>query len=197
MRICSIVGALVATFLFAGAAAAAPLSPPDTAYSATRIIEAAGMTMTGQVHYDHGKERWETTMQGMRQVSILLPDEKRMLMYMPDMGMAMEVGTGDVDDYGIGEIYNEGVKAEKIGEESIGGERTSKYRVEHDDGASMFVWITRDGIPVKAEGASAEGKFSMHLTDLVRGPQDPALFRLPDGVTATKMPTGMPPMMPR
>ncbi|MDO8839018.1 MAG: hypothetical protein Q7V31_08805 [Parvibaculum sp.] len=197
MRILTITTVLVAAFA-SSSAAAATLTPPDTAYSATRVVEAAGMTISGAIYYDHGRERWETSMQGMRQVSILLPDEKKLLMYMPDMNMAMEMGAGDVADYGIGEIYDEGIEAEELGEESVEGERTTKYRIDRDDvAATIFVWMTRDGIPMKAEGAGAEGRFSMLLTNLTRGAQDPALFRLPDGVTAMKMPAGMPPMMPR
>jgi len=180
-------------------ASAATLTPPDTAYSAIRTVEAQGMTMNSKVYYDRGMERWETTMQGVRQVTILLPGEKKMLMYMPDMDMAMEMSMDDVADYGIGEIYDEGIEAEKLGEETVEGERTTKYRIDRDEtAATVFVWLTRDGIPVKAEGASADGKFSMALSELQRGPQDAALFRLPDGVTAMKMPAGMPPpMVPR
>ncbi|MBX3493688.1 MAG: DUF4412 domain-containing protein [Parvibaculum sp.] len=175
-------------------ASAATLTPPDTAYSAVRTVEAQGMTMNSKVYYDRGTERWETTMQGVRQVTILLPDEKKMLMYMPDMNMAMEMNMDDVADYGIGEIYDEGIETEKLGEETVEGERTTKYRIDRaEDAATVFVWLTRDGIPVKAEGASAAGKFSMALSELQRGAQDAALFRLPDGVTATKMPAGMPP----
>ncbi|MBX3490193.1 DUF4412 domain-containing protein [Parvibaculum sp.] len=175
-------------------ASAATLTPPDTAYSAVRTVEAQGMTMNSKVYYDRGTERWETTMQGVRQVTILLPDEKKMLMYMPDMNMAMEMNMDDVADYGIGEIYDEGIEAEKLGEEAVEGEQTTKYRIDRaEDAATVFVWLTRDGIPVKAEGASPAGKFAMTLSELQRGAQDAALFRLPDGVTATKMPAGMPP----
>ena len=128
------------------------------------------------------------------QVTILLPNEQKMLLYMPEMNMALEMNMDDVADYGIGGIYDEGIEAEKLGEETVEGERTTKYRIDRaEDAATVFVWLTRDGIPVKAEGASAAGKFSMALSELQRGAQDAALFRLPDGVTATKMPAGMPP----
>lgn len=187
------------TALFVAAVSLQPafavtLTPPDTAYSALRVVEAQGVTMNGKVYYDRGKERWETTMQGVRQVTILLPGEKKMMMYMPDMNMAMEMSMDDVADYGIGEIYDEGIEAEELGNETVEGERTTKYRIDRaENGATVFVWLTRDGIPVKAEGASAAGTFSMALSELQRGAQDAALFRLPDGVTATKMPAGMPP----
>ena len=36
-------------------------TPPDTAYSAVRTVEAQGMTMNSKVYYDRGTERWETT----------------------------------------------------------------------------------------------------------------------------------------
>lgn len=199
MRIQTILAALVISLASAIGASAATLKPPQTAYSAMRVVEVSGMTINGKVYYDHGKERWEMTMQGMRQVSLLLPEQEKMMMYMPDMNIAMEMAAGDIADYGIGEIYDEGIEAEELGKETVEGEATTRYRIDRpQDGATIFVWITRDGIPIKAEGASAEGKFSMLLTELVRGPQDAALFRLPDGVVTMNMPAGMPPLgLPR
>jgi len=199
MRIPTVIAALVISLASAISASAATLQPPQTAYSAMRVVEVSGMTINGKVYYDHGKERWEMTMQGMRQVSLLLPEQEKMMMYMPDMNMAMEMAAGDIADYGIGDIYNEGIEAEVLGKETIEGETTTKYRIDRPhDSATIFVWMTNDGIPIKAEGASADGKFSMLLTGLARGPQDAALFRLPDGVVTMKMPAGMPPLgMPR
>jgi hypothetical protein len=45
-----------------------------------------------------------------------------------------------------------------------------------------FAWATADGIMVRMEATSQEGKIVFSLENLVRGPQDPALFELPDGV---------------
>ncbi|MEX1155252.1 hypothetical protein [Parvibaculum sp.] len=199
MRILTIVIAVLITSLASVETSATTLTPPETAYSATRVVTTAGMTISGNVYYDHGKERWETTMQGMQQVSLLLPGEKKILLYMPEMNVALEMGAGDVDDYGIGEIYDEGIEAEELGEEMVEGEQTTKYRIDRPQNtATIFVWVTGDGIPMKAEGAGPDGSFSMQLTDLVRGPQDSALFSLPDNVVTTTMPAGMPPLgLPR
>ncbi|ABS62043.1 hypothetical protein Plav_0420 [Parvibaculum lavamentivorans DS-1] len=187
--------AFAAALLFAGQpASAVTLTPPDTGYSATRIVNASGREISGQLYSENGNERWEMTMQGMRQVSILRHGEGRMFLYMPDMNMAMEMGQEEAANYGVEKLLG-GVEAEEIGRETVEGEATTKYRVLPGQTAQKgdaTIWVTEDGIPVKAEGSSAQGNFSMRLTNLQRGPQDPGLFELPAGVSAMKMPQGMP-----
>lgn len=189
-----ILSALVAAIAAAQPASAVTLTPPDTGYSATRIVNASGREISGKLYSEDGNERWEMTMQGMRQISILRHGEGRMFMYMPDMNMAMEMGRAEAANYGVDKLLD-GVEAEKIGTETIDGEPTTKYRVLPGQTAQKgdaTIWMTEDGIPVKAEGSSAQGTFSMRLTDLERGAQDPSLFQLPPGVAPVKMPAGMP-----
>ena len=180
-------------------AAAGTLTPPTAGYSATRIINAGGMEMSGKVHSEDGKERWETTMQGMRSISILLMNEGRMLVYMPDMNMAMEMSLDEAAASQPGlDALRDGAEATEEGKEVIEGEQTTRYLVAEEPGSGVRdvrVWVTSDGIPLKMEGKSDEGDFMMLLKDLQRGTQDASLFRLPSGVTPMKMPAGMPGMM--
>lgn len=180
-------------------AAAATLTPPTAGYSATRIINAGGMEMSGKVHSEDGKERWETTMQGMRSISILLMNEGRMLVYMPDMNMAMEMSLDEAAASQPGlDALRDGAEATEEGKEIVEGEQTTRYLVAEEPGSGvrdLRVWVTSDGIPLKMEGKSDEGDFMMLLKDLQRGTQDASLFRLPSGVTPMKMPAGMPGMM--
>ena len=196
MRFAHFLAVLTAIFI-ALPAAATTLTPPQTGYSATRIVKAGGTEISGKVYAENGNERWEMTMQGMRQVSILKPAESRLLMYMPDMNMAMEMDAATASKYGIDNIAR-GVEAKEEGSDIIEGETTTRYRVEpnaENGNADVLVWVTEDGIPVKAEGESGNGPFSMVLKDLERGDQDPSLFELPAGVTPMKMPANMQGMM--
>lgn len=176
---------------------AATLTPPDAGYSATRTVNAAGTEISGKLYAQNRNERWEMTMQGMRQIAIVRPDQEKIFMYMPDMKMAMEMGREDARKHGIEQIPDS-IEAEEIGKETVGGEETTKYRViptESMGDVDVTVWVTGDGIPVKAEGTSPRGPFTMLLTELERGEQDASLFELPAGVTPVKMPAGMPGMM--
>ena len=178
-------------------AAAATLTPPQTGYSATRIVKAGGTEISGKLYSQQGNERWEMAMQGMRQVSILKAAESRLLMYMPDMNMAMEMDAATASKYGVDNLAD-GIEATEEGSDIVEGESTTRYRIEpnaENGNASVRVWVTEDGIPVKAEGESDNGPFSMILTDLKRGAQDASLFELPAGVTPMKMPASMQGMM--
>lgn len=183
-----------ATALPAGSAV---LMPPETGYSATRIVKTGGNEISGKVYSQGRNERWEMSVQGMRQVSILQHDAGRAFLYMPDMNMAMTMNTADAEKYGVSDVFT-GIEAEEAGTEIVDGEETTRYRIPptpKNGNTETMVWITDDGIPVKAEGEGSQGAFSMVLKDLKRGPQDASLFRLPDGVTPMTMPAGLPGMM--
>ncbi len=80
--------AVLAVIFIAPPVAATTLTPPQTGYSATRIVKAGGTEISGKVYAEDGNERWEMTMQVMRQVSILKPAESRVLMYLTNMNKA-------------------------------------------------------------------------------------------------------------
>jgi hypothetical protein len=79
-------------------------------------------------------------------------------------------------------------KSEKVGEETIDGFQTTKYRFEMASGEMTgdgFYWLTSDGIRIRQEGntkftAGEESvPFTIVLRNLQLGPQDPSLFKLP------------------
>lgn len=193
-----IVFAAFLAFSAAGSTAfAATLMPPKTGYSATRVVNTGNNEISGKVYAQNRNERWEMNLQGMRQISILRHDAGQAYLYMPDMNMAMTMGTADARKYGVSEIFS-GVEAKETGSDVIDGERTTRYLIPADPKRGMpetTVWLTEDGIPVKAEGEGAQGPFSMVLKDLERGEQDPSLFKLPAGVTPMTVPAGLQGMM--
>lgn len=185
---------ILAFSLVVCAATAALAAPdwlrPDTAYSATRVMKAGGHEISGPLHYDSGKERFEMTMEGTQQIMIRREDKDRLYMVMPQMGMGMEMSLGggqampSPDDYAA-------LEPEEIGRETLNGEDVTKYRVTAKDAGqsyTVFVWTTDDGIPLRVEGESAEGRFEMQLTDLQRGPQPVELFEVPAGIQLMAMP---------
>lgn len=189
MRLFGVVACLV-SLVIAGPAAASGWISPDAAYSATRTLRAGGMEMAGPLHYDDGKERFEVSMEGSRQIMIRREDRQRFYMVMPEMGMAMEMAIDGAEGMPSARDYAD-QQPESLGRETLDGEAVTKYRVEAGEGGeryTMFVWVTDDGIPLRMEGASAEGSFEMVLSDLERGPQPAELFELPAGIQVMAVP---------
>ena len=182
MRIWLIIAVVLA--LFIQPAIAAELPVPKAAYSAQRVMETGGLQMTGQVYHDRGKERWEVSTGGMSQVRIMRPDLSKLIMYMPQMNMGMEMALDAGRQFGLPADHT-GPKPEAVGREDVAGESTIKYRTDVDNGAdtpfTVFSWVTDDGIVMRIEGKGPEGDFAMYLKGLSRGPQDAALFEMPAG----------------
>src|SRR5919197_784196 len=77
--------------------------------------------------------------------------------------------------------------ATPVGQETIAGQRTTKYRVEHAarDGTAVdgWMWVTKEGIVMKLDGTARprNGKptpFTMQLQNVRVGPQDASIFDL-------------------
>ena len=166
-------------------ALAAEWPRPQASYSALRTLNGAGFTMTGRVHHDHGKERFETVQQGTPMIMIRRPDTEKAYMVMPAMNMAMEMDLSqqaamvpDVDTYA-------GEAPEVVGRETVAGESATRYRSTTQQAQGSYTvdfWITDDGIQLLMRGTGPQGDFEMALSEIQRGPQDPALFEPPAGV---------------
>jgi hypothetical protein len=180
------------TFLFAAAphAAEMPLPLPKAEYSGERVIESAQGTLTQKIYSAAGKERMEMDMGGMQSVMILRPDKKVAWMLMPAQRMYMELDLSQAKQQAASGPP-EDVTIEKVGEETIGGHSTTKYKMlMRDKSAGGFMWFTDDGIPLKMDMLSKDGKekfrMTMTLRNLEVGKQDASLFELPAGYS--KMP---------
>ncbi len=123
-------------------------------------------------------------MGGMPQVTIMRPDLGKLIMYMPQMNMAMEMALDGNPQTGL-PSDSAGPKPVAVGREDVGGESVTKYRTEVDNGTgtpfTVLSWVTDDGIVMRTEGSGPEGTFVMYLKALSRGPQDAALFEIPAG----------------
>src|SRR3546814_3240685 len=100
-----------------------------------------GHEISGPLHYDDGKERFEMSKDGARHIMISREDRQRVYMVMPDMGMAMEMvfdgsnGMPRAGDYAD-------LQPEELGREPIGGEAETKYRIAAGAGGERYNGLT-------------------------------------------------------
>lgn len=189
MRLFGIVLCLVATFATALAASPDWLRP-DATYSAIRTMKMGGREISGPVHYDKGKERFEMTVEGTQQIMIRREDKGRLYMVMPQMGMGMEMKVGGPEAMPSADDYAK-LEPENLGRESLDGEEVTKYRIvakEAGQDYTVLIWATDDGIPLRMEGSTTEGNFETVLTNLERDPQPAELFELPAGIQMMTVP---------
>lgn len=161
-------------------AAARPLPPVgDTPYSGDFTMNSAGQQVTGKVFHSQKAERREIKAAGGEQIFILRPLKAEALMIMPAAKMAMRMPLPPDPGLAASEAFAR-LNPEEVGEETIGGERTTIYKTSGKlDGR---FWITDDGIIMKMETETARGPVTMTLTNLKRGDQAASLFEAPAGI---------------
>ncbi len=182
---------VVAIFLalagLAGArpAVAAMIGDADIAYHATRTVVFKGQRYTGPVWAVPGKQRHEQMINGFRLVVILRSDTGTATAILPDLNVyASFPMSRDLDLSSFGD---------PVGHGTVAGLTASKYRIEHEEpdgtGADGWLWVGSHHILLKVDGdyRTAGGKtvpVTASLSDIERGPQDPALFTVPSTMTA-------------
>lgn len=163
---------------------------PKVGYSGTRVLEMQNGTMVQKVYHEDGRERAETTMQGMSAAIILRPDLELVWIVMPQQGMYMEASTADAADLpGNSPTDIEIVEFSDRGAETVDGVRTRRYevRTRTQDGTTHdgTVWLDAQNIPVRMQAVvDSEGtqlEMVMRLTDLELGDQPDHLFDPPQG----------------
>jgi hypothetical protein len=178
----------VGVMTVAGKAAAAGLPVPTVEYSADRVLETEAGTFTGKVYVSRDKERSETDMGGMQSVMILRKDKQIGWMLMPSHKMYQELDLAQAQQQS-GSAPADEVEITEVGAESVEGFDATKYKLVLKNGsAGGFIWITKDGIPVKMDMLTKDGRSKSRMTvtlkNLSIGPQDPQLFELPSGYSA-------------
>ncbi len=173
---------------FATSSFAGTLPVPTVEYSADRLVETASGSFTGKVYATRDKQRAETNMGSMQSVMILRQDKKVGYMLMPAQHMYRQMDLSNAQKQS-GTQPQDQVEITEVGSDTIAGQSTTQYKMIMKDGtAGGFIWVTKDGIPVKMDAVSRDGKektrMTMTLTNLKIGPQDPSLFEVPGGYTA-------------
>ncbi|MBI3580888.1 MAG: DUF4412 domain-containing protein [Nitrospinae bacterium] len=140
-----------------------------------------GMTMTSKVYHARDKERVEM----MGSVSITRRDKKVTWLLTPQAKSYMEVA---IDENRLPPTERANVSMKEAGSETINGFATTKYRFESNEkghSAEGFVWVTKDGAPIRMEVSAEEKgkkvKMVSELKNLKVGKQDDSLFEIPAG----------------
>ena len=126
------------------------------------------------------------------QQTILLRSDGRGWVVVPTLKSYVEFGWASA----LAELGEAAVLSTPVGEETVAGQKTTKYRIEHTtrDGTEVdgWLWRTADGVVMKLDGnvrpsRGRPAQVQMYLSNLRKAPQDSSLFELPQGFV--KLPT--------
>ncbi len=183
------VGCLLAAQTAAADETALDLLDAPVAYTAHFTVSSAGGTYHGTVWHSPGRERrdWDTAGGGQ---AVLL-DRIGDAAYLIKPSGRWYVGFGLHAAASLaGGLDGLVVDRRRLGEETVAGMRTTRYRVTATASAGgRFdgdAWFSHNGILVKAAGMlqGPDGKATQvetSLSDVVVGPTDPAMLALPSG----------------
>lgn len=161
-------------------------------YSASRRIESRDGVIEGSIVAAPGMERSESRIGKVSTVMILRSDRQTGFMLMPAQRMYQELPVAQASLQSAS-VPQDLAEFEAEGTETIAGLLTTRYRfVAKDKSAGGFLWYTADGIPVKMDVVSKDGRDKSRMTitldDIRIGAQDRAAFEVPAGYT--RMPGG-------
>jgi len=192
------VGCLLCVAGAAGAAVELDFAKPDIEYKATRILEAPQGTMRQKFFYEQERNRTEMDM-GEQQVATITREDLGLIWMILGNNMYMETSMSDIEQYaekteGSPDAM-EVVEYSKLGEETIDGYKTTKYKVitRDPDGDQMtgFFWLTEEQIAARMEmDFEMEGEQThivIRLEDIEIGPLEDSLFEVPPGYTKLEM----------
>lgn len=158
------------------------------AYTAHFTVSGPQGSYEGRVWHVHGRERREwVTASGTQAVLI---DRGADAAYLLSPAGKWYVGFGLHAAAALaGGLDGLSVERHRLGEETVGGVRATRYRIAATDGEGRRfdgdTWFSRDGIMVKAAGKlTADGKVTpveTGLSQLAVGSADPSQLQLPGG----------------
>jgi hypothetical protein len=179
--------------LLPGLAAAQPLGDARVAYSADRTLQLDDRTYEGKVYAKPGLQRHEQEIGGMQHVFLLRGSDARAFLVVPSVHSYVEFGIAPA----LAELSAPTIRGTAVGQDTVSGVRTTKYRVEYTARDNTFVegwlWLSADQIPMKAEGTYTKGNggkpiaFRMQLSNVRIAAQQQSLFDIPQGFV--KLPT--------
>jgi hypothetical protein len=176
-------------------AAARMLGDPSVSFSADSTITVGDRSFTGKVFAIPGSQRHEQAIGGIPQVVILHGSNAKGWLVLPQLSSYVEFSFAPA----AFELSQPDLLSPPLGEETIDGHRTVKYRAEHEarDGTMVngYIWLTREGIPMRLDGMvrpANGGKptpVRLELAHVREGAQPANLFTLPQNLN--KLPSGM------
>jgi hypothetical protein len=175
-------------------ASAEAATPPllTVEYSASRRIESDQGVIEGSVAAAPGMERSEMRIGPMSAVMIVRSDRKLGWMVMPAQKMYQELEFTQAAQQ-AGAVVQDQVDLEAVGSETVSGIATTRYKfVTKDRSSGGFLWYSAEGIPVKMDVLSKNGRDKARMTvtleDIRVGPQERSIFEVPAGFA--RMPGG-------
>lgn len=167
-----------------------PFLRPSVDYAGTRVMDTAQGRIQQQLYWTPDKVRTETDFQGMTVTNIVRKDLGVMWIVNAAMPQCLEQSLDQIDaDMGVspGDALEAGdVDYEELGQETIGGIETTRYRVISREAGQVhraMFWVTAQNIPLKMQvepgGEGGDQPVTMTLEDLKIGPVDPSLFESP------------------
>lgn len=156
----------------------------DVSFTADATLETADYSMQSKIYFHSGKLRDEIDLGGQQLTYISRADLGTTWVLMPQ-SMYIEVPHGQSSEQ-IQEFKL--VEREIVGEETINGMDTTKYRVvyESNDGSyGGFTWFNDDNIAVRSfmvsESDGEQVSVNFEMSNLQVGAVDESLFELPAG----------------
>src|SRR6266404_4221650 len=136
--------ALLLAAITAAPAAARMLGDPSVPFSADRSLSVGDRTFSGKIYAKPGSQRHEQAIAGIDQVIILHGSDAKGWLVLPKLNSYVEFWFAPA----AAELSADDLLSTKLGEETVAGLRTGKYRIEHvaRDGTLVdgYVWLTRE-----------------------------------------------------
>jgi hypothetical protein len=171
-----------------GGAAAAMLGDAALSYSALRTVTVDGRSYSGMVFHVPGHERHEQEIAGIAEVILLDAAAKEGVLLLPLLKSYVDFAFPPL----MAELDDPAWRRRPLGQETVNGMRTTKYRIDHTAGdgsrAEGFAWVSAEGVLMRLEGSVAPAgatsgtAITMELSHVKPGPQERRLFQLPAGL---------------
>jgi hypothetical protein len=153
------------------------LTPKD--FSANIVTTHPQGTTSAKIFVTKGKIRMETP----QVVTISRIDKNLVWVLMPSQKMYMEQEMKPEYISAGGSEFPGEVKRERLGKETLNGEKTIKYKITYkteDTEQTIFQWISVDlGLPIRTE--AEDGSWMNEYKDLKKETPPESLFEIPEG----------------
>lgn len=155
-------------------------------FRAEQIVIAGGQSLPGTLHVDQGSARHELRIPGAPPVITILNAAKGLLWMLMPGNVYSEQPAASAKELVLRPWLDASV-IEPVGSEESGGEILTVHRVAGTPALILYV-READGAPVRM--ASEDGSVRIEWSNVQLGPQDAALFELPEGARPLVLPPG-------
>ncbi|MFT8243663.1 hypothetical protein [Roseomonas sp. BN140053] len=108
------------------------------------------------------------------------------------MNAVVEMPASELAEMGIPAEPGPNARFTREGTDRVAGLSCTNWRFE-DGNRSGRACLTADGVLLRGEGRSPEGRGGVEAVQVTYAPQDPARFRVPSGSQGLQLPRGLPP----